>query len=113
MSSVRPVLFHPHARDEIRALPKEVRFRLGRALMALQLGHSLGMPLSRPMPSIAAGVAELRLRDVDGQHRIFYWVGQSRHILVLRAFHKKSQQTPQVEFVIARRRLKELMNERP
>lgn len=113
MPAVRPVIFHTRARDEIRSLPKEVRFRVGRALMALQLGYPLGMPLSRPMPSIASGVAELRVRGVDGQHRVFYWVGHSKHILVLTAFRKKSQQTRQSEIALARRRLKELMNERP
>ena len=113
MPVVRPVIFHARARDEIRSMPKEVRFRVGRALMALQRGYPLGMPLSRPMPSIGAGVAELRVRDIDGQHRVFYWLGHSKDILVLRAFHKKSRQTPQAEIVLARRRLKELVNERP
>jgi hypothetical protein len=45
-AAVRPVMFHARARDEIRSLPKEVRFRVGRALMALQLGYPLGIPLS-------------------------------------------------------------------
>jgi len=44
MRVARAVIFHPGARDEIRALPKEIRYRLGRALMALQLGYPLGIP---------------------------------------------------------------------
>jgi hypothetical protein len=72
------------------------------------------------MPSVAAGVAELRVPDIDAQHRVFYCLGQSKHVLVLRAFHKKSQRTPRracqptcccASFLLARRRSKELMNE--
>jgi hypothetical protein len=46
-----------------------VIFLLGKALLALQYGHSLSMPLSRPMPEVAAGVEELRVKDRSGQSR--------------------------------------------
>jgi phage-related protein len=102
------VVFHVRAREEVRSLPKEVRIRLGRALMAMQRGFSLGMPLSRPMPEVARGVEELRLRDQAGQYRVFIYPRAAQGILVLRAFRKKSAQTPLSELAIARRRLKEL-----
>ncbi len=57
---VRPVVFHPKARDAIRAFPREIRDRLGKALFLLQAGEQPGMPLSRPMPSVAPGVSERR-----------------------------------------------------
>jgi hypothetical protein len=41
MPAVRPVLFHWRAKDEVRALPREVRVKLGSALMALQRGFEL------------------------------------------------------------------------
>ena len=107
---VRPTIFHLRARDEVRALPKGVRISLGRALFALQHGYRLGMPLSRPMPAVAPGVEELRLRDSDGQYRVFYYAKTAHGILVLRAFQKKSAQTPFAEIVIARRRLTEMLN---
>jgi hypothetical protein len=52
-------VFHIRAKEEIRALPREVRMKLGSALLALQRGFSLGLPLSRPMPVVMPGV-ELR-----------------------------------------------------
>ena len=51
---VRPVIFHPQARDDIRGFPTEARARLGRGLYRLQMGESLGMPNARPMPTVAS-----------------------------------------------------------
>jgi phage-related protein len=111
MPSLRPIVFHIRAREEVRALPKDVRFRLGRALLALQHGFNLCIPLSRPMPIVAPGVEELRVRDENGHYRVFYYRKAGEGILVPRAFHKKSGQTPGSEIAIARRRLKEMMHE--
>jgi phage-related protein len=66
------VIFHPAARDVIRRFPREVRDKLGRYLYELQLGESLSMPHSRPMPSVGAGVSELRVSGMDGTYRVFY-----------------------------------------
>lgn len=41
--------FHPAARDALRAFPEDVRRAFGKAIHDLQLGHSLAMPLSRPI----------------------------------------------------------------
>jgi predicted XRE-type DNA-binding protein len=57
---LNPLVFHPRARNEIRALPKPIRFALGRTLNALRTGQTIGMPMSRPMPAVAMGVEELR-----------------------------------------------------
>jgi phage-related protein len=47
------------------------------------------MPLSRPMPSIEPGAAELRIRDRSGIYRVFYYARSPRGILVFHAFGKK------------------------
>ena len=107
---LRPVLFHVRAQEEVRSLPRDVRVKLGYALMSLQRGFNLGMPLSRPMPIVGPGVEELRLRDESGQYRLFYFRKSAAGILVMRAFHKKSPQTPRAEIELARRRLKEMLN---
>ena len=109
---MRPIVFHKVARDVIRAFPREIRDRLGKALYLLQMGEQLGMPISRPMPSVAQGVSELRLRSADGQFRVFYFVASSRGVLVLHAFVKKTNQTPAGEISVARTRLRELQDER-
>jgi phage-related protein len=69
------------------------------------------MPTSRPMSSVAAGVAELRVRDENGVYRVFYYTASALGILVFHAFTKKTQQTPPLEIEVARKRLKELLNE--
>jgi phage-related protein len=58
---VKLAKFHPAARDALRAFPEEVRRAFGKAIHDLQLGHSLIMPLSRPMPVLGTGAAELRI----------------------------------------------------
>jgi phage-related protein len=85
-----------------------VRDRLGKALFLLQMGEKPGMPLARPMPSVAPGVFEVRLHGADGQYRTFCFTASARGILVLHAFVKKMRQTPPAEILLARKRWKEL-----
>lgn len=94
----------------IRRFPKEVRVRLGRGLFRLEMGETLGMPNSRPMPGVAAGVSELRVKGEDGSFRAFYYTASSQGVLVFHAFVKKTQRTPPLEIVVARKRLKELLD---
>jgi len=108
--NVRPIILHPKAREVIRRFPKEVRMRLGRGLYRLQIGEQLGMPNSRPMPGVAAGVSELRVKAEDGSFRVFYYTASSRGVLVFHAFIKKTQRTPPLEIELARKRLKELLD---
>jgi phage-related protein len=68
------------------------------------------MPNSRPMPAVAAGVSELRLRGQDGIFRVFYYTAAPQGVLVFHAFVKKTQQTPPLEIDLARKRLKELLD---
>jgi len=42
-----------------------IRKEIGEALRDLQKGMSLGMPISRPMPSVSTGVHELRVKDEE------------------------------------------------
>ena len=108
---MKPIRFHSKARDAIRGFPREIRDRLGKALFLLQRGERPGMPLSRPMPSVAAGAAELRLHCGDGQFRTFYFTSAAEAILVFHAFTKKTQATPPSEILIAKKRLKEMRDE--
>lgn len=108
---MKAVIFHPKARDAIRRFPKEVRDRLGRGLFRLQVGEQLGMPYSRPMPDVATGVSELRVWGEDGMYRAFYYTASAAGILVFHAFAKKTQRTPPLEINLARKRLKELLDE--
>ena len=108
---LKPAIFHTAALRVIRAFPDDVRRGIGQAILDLQHGAVIGMPLSRPMPSVAVGVAELRIKQRDGSYRVFYYVKSAAGVLILHAFTKKTQQTPDSEIAVARRRLKELLDE--
>lgn len=105
---VKPVRFHPKAVEIVRKFPKAARDLIGRGLYRLQLGEVLALPHSRPMPSVAKGVHELRVKDADNAYRVFYYLATTDGLLVFHAFVKKSQETPLSEIRLAAQRLKEM-----
>lgn len=94
--------FHPAARDVLRAFPEDVRRAFGKAIYDLQQGHSLTMPLSRAMPVLGAGAAELTVRDSAGIYRAFYVVKVADAVLIFHAFAKKAQKTHDREIELGR-----------
>ena len=96
-------------RRELLQFPEEVRGDLADALARLEEGHTLSMPLSRPMPSIGKGVHELRFRDRAGVYRVIYFLAGAGMIWLIHAFAKKTQKTPPKEIETARRRLREIL----
>ena len=84
--------------------------RLGKDLFRLQMGERISMPVSRPMPAVSAGVAELRVKGRDGIFRVFYYLASPKGVLVFHAFDKKTERTPPLEIELARKRLKELLD---
>jgi len=108
---VKPVEFHEAARVAIRGFSKEVRIEFGSALIKVQLGMTLGFPVSRPMPSVYPGAHEMRFRDASGIQRVFYYTKSRRAILVFHAFVKKTQKTPASEIGVGRKRIKEMLSD--
>ena len=108
---MKTVIFHHKAREAIRTFPEDVKDKLGQSILDLQRGFTLGMPKSRPMPSVSKGVEELRVRGSDGIYRAFYLLKDARGIFVFHVFMKKTQKTPPLEIALGRKRLKELLNE--
>src|SRR5579862_8252290 len=108
---MKPALFHPKVRPILKTLPEDVRRIMGKAILDLQSGYALGMPLSRPMPSVAIGVHELRVKDASGTYRVFYFCKSKRGVLIFHAFVKKTQSTPHHEISLASKRLQEMINE--
>ena len=62
-------------------------------LRSLQQGESLGMPHSKPMPSIGKHCHELRIRDIGQNWRLIYRIHEDA-ILVLEVFNKTTRGTP-------------------
>jgi phage-related protein len=60
---------------------------------------------------IIPGVAGLRVRGEDGQFRAFYFTASEEGILVVHAFARKTQQTPPADIKLARKRLKEMLDD--
>jgi phage-related protein len=101
--------FHPAALQALRGFPLGIRRAFGKAIFDLQQGHAPSGPLSRPMPTVSGGAAELRVRDSDGIYRAFYFVKQADVVLVFHAFVKKAQKTPAREIELGRKRLSEML----
>ena len=82
----------------------EGRQKAGVLLRRLQRGESLGMPVSRPMPSIGRGCHELRLPDRGVAWRIVYRIDADA-IVVVEVFSKKTGKTPTEVIDNCKRRL--------
>jgi phage-related protein len=61
----------------------------------------------RPMPSIDAGVREIRVREAAGAFRVIYVATFADVVYVLHAFHKKTRQTAKRDVDLAASRLRE------
>ena len=74
---------------EVKTPPfsQAARIEAGVLLRQLQQGENLGMPHSRPMPSIGVHCHELRVRDGDKNWRIIYRIDDDA-ILIIEAFNK-------------------------
>ena len=100
--------FHPRVLAEIKAWPVDVLADYARLIELMMVhGPDLRLPHSR---AFGEGLFELRPRGRSGIGRAFYCFVSGRRVIVLHAFIKKSQQTPEKELVIARKRLKEVVN---
>jgi phage-related protein len=94
-------------RGEVKTPPfsAEARLEAGFLLRRLQRGESLGLPQSRPMPSIAAGCHELRIADRGHAWRIVYYIAEDA-VVILDAFSKKTSSTPKAVITACQRRLR-------
>jgi phage-related protein len=100
---VRPLVW---LHGEIKSPPFTAagRFEAGTLLRQLQDGEMLGMPHSRPMPSIGTGCHELRLWNGGQAWRIVYAIAADA-IVILEVFSKKTRATPHSVIVNCKRRL--------
>jgi phage-related protein len=91
---------------QVDAWPRGIRASFLRSAEAmLEHGPDLGLPHTRAMGS---GLFEIRAKGREGVGRAFYCTVVGRRIIILHAFIKKTEQTPQRDLDIARARLKEV-----
>lgn len=93
---------------EIKTPPfsRAARLEAGYWLRKLQQGETLGMPHSRPMPSIGSRCHELRINDESATWRIIYRLDADA-IVILEVFSKKSRATPKAVMSACKKRLRE------
>ena len=82
-------------KGEVRTPPfsHEARLEAGYLLRQLQQGVKLGLPRSRPLPSIGSRCHELRVVDSDSSWRIIYRIDLDA-IIILEVFSKRTQKIP-------------------
>lgn len=102
--------FHERVLAEIESWPVDVLADYARIIELLtEHGVNLRLPHSK---AFGDGLFELRPRGKTGIGRAFYCFMLGQRVVVLHAFIKKSQQTPERELKMARKRLKEVQNDR-
>lgn len=94
--------------DFLLGLPEATRLEVVDALLLLESGQALEMPLSRNLAGIRSGLHELRFRDRAGQVRVIYYLKKGDAIYLVHAFRKKTQTIPLRELDIIHKRLKEI-----
>ena len=100
--------FHERVYAEVQSWSVDVLADCARLVeLLMQHGPSLRLPHSR---AFGDGLFELRPRGRSGIGRAFYCFLMGKRVVVLHAFVKKSQQTPDKELNMARKRLKEVMH---
>lgn len=98
--------FHPRVLAEIEAWPVDVLADYAHLVELLtEYGPNLRLPHSRAMGD---GLFELRPRGRSGIGRAFYCFLVGKRVVVVHAFVKKTQQTPDKELKLARKRMKDL-----
>ena len=100
--------FHERVYADVQSWPVDVLADYARLLeLLIDHGPSLRLPHSR---AVGDGLFELRPRGRSGIGRAFYCFLLGKKVVVLHVFIKKSQQTPDGELKLARKRLKEVKN---
>ncbi|MCC7441519.1 MAG: type II toxin-antitoxin system RelE/ParE family toxin [Bdellovibrionales bacterium] len=79
------------AQRELRGIPPAVMMNIAVLFEELGAGELLGLPISRPLPSIGKGLHELRLSGAGGEYRVFYVIRSGDAIYVIHAANKKKQ----------------------
>jgi len=92
---------------EVKTPPfsREARIEAGTLLRRLQRGENLGLPHSRPMPSLGRRCHELRIPDNNVTWRIVFRLDTDA-VIIGEVFLKKTGKTPKKVIETCQRRFK-------
>jgi phage-related protein len=100
--------YNERVQRDVLAMPAGIVADYLRLTEAMELyGADLRMPHSRAM---GGGLFELRPKGPEGIGRVFYCTQVGKTIVVLHSFVKKTQETPDTEMRMARKRLKDVQH---
>ena len=101
--------YHDRVLAEIESWPVDIVADYARLVeLLMEYGPNLRLPHSR---ALGGGLFELRPKGRSGIGRSFYCYQVDRRIVVVHAFIKKTQQTPDKDLQLARKRVKELQSD--
>ena len=104
---MKPVHFVGTSREDLRELPDSAKETAGFQLFKVQQGKE---PDDwKPMPSVGAGVQEIRVRDERGAYRVFYVAKFEEAVYALHVFQKRSQKTAQPDLDHGKSRYADLL----
>ena len=108
--SYRLYYYNSRVRAEIHQWPVGLLASFVRIAEQIEdTGPNLGMPYTRAMGD---GLFEIRARGMEGIGRAFFCCLVEKRVVILHGFVKKTQATPVKDLAIARKRLKEVRDER-
>ena len=94
------------SRADLKAFPEEARRQVGYQLEHVQEGAD---PDDwKPMPTVGAGVREIRVREPSGAFRCIYVATRPEGIYVLHCFQKKTQKISRQDLDVAQTRFKSI-----
>jgi phage-related protein len=103
-------LLDARVRDEVEALPADMRARFRRIVDLIQ-GHGLEKMREPYVKHLEGPLWEMRMKGKDGISRAIYVTAKGRRVVVVRVFVKKTQKTPRQEIDLALERAKEVADE--
>ncbi|MCX6628352.1 MAG: type II toxin-antitoxin system RelE/ParE family toxin [Candidatus Solibacter sp.] len=103
-------LLDARVRDELEALPADMKARFRRIVELIQ-GYGLEHMGEPHVKHLEGALWEMRITGKDGISRAIYVTAKGRRVVVVRVFVKKTQKTPRREIDLALERAK-AVNER-
>ena len=103
-------LLDDRVRDELEILPLDMQAHFRRIVELIQ-GYGLERVREPHVKHLEGPLWEMRMKGKDGISRAIYVTAKGRHIVVVRAFVKKTQKTPRREIDIALQRAKEVKDQ--
>jgi phage-related protein len=98
--------YHPKVLAAVEAWPVEVLADFTRLVeLLIEHGPNLRLPHSR---ALGGGLFELRPRGRSGIGRAFYCFLVGKRVVIVHAFVKKTEQTPDKDLAMARKRAGEV-----